>query len=140
MIGLSVSLIKNGQVRKTNPKYPNFSFVSPLDKGEDTWQSQRRSGSQMPLDSPDFQKICPNPLPLTPRELQVLRELALGNSNKIIAKILSISTYTVDGYVKDIYRKLGVRNRSMAAVMAFHHGVLEINSSALVGDRITSSA
>lgn len=87
----------------------------------------------MPLDSPNHQQSYPQSLPLTPREQQVLRELALGNSNKIIAKILSISTYTVDGYVKDIYRKLGVRNRSMAAVIAFHHGVLDLSSPALAG-------
>ena len=85
----------------------------------------------MPLDSPIQQRMYPESLPLTPREQQVLRELAQGNSNKIIAKILSISTYTVDGYVKDIYRKLGVRNRSMAAVMACHHGILDMNSPAM---------
>lgn len=62
------------------------------------------------------------PLDLTPRECDVLRELAQGNSNKLIARALSISTYTVDGYVKDIYRKLGVCNRSMAAVIAVRHG------------------
>ncbi|MDP1540086.1 MAG: LuxR C-terminal-related transcriptional regulator [Moraxellaceae bacterium] len=60
---------------------------------------------------------------LTPRECDVLRELAQGGSNKLIARSLSISTYTVDGYVKDIYRKLGVCNRSMAAVIAVRHGL-----------------
>ncbi|WP_029888728.1 response regulator transcription factor [Polycyclovorans algicola] len=63
-------------------------------------------------------------LPLTRREQDVLRELAKGNSNKHIARALFISAYTVDGYVKVIYRKLGVRNRSMAAVMAVHHGLV----------------
>ncbi|MBQ0794734.1 response regulator transcription factor [Zhongshania sp.] len=55
-----------------------------------------------------------------------MRELAQGRSNKTIAKTLCISTYTVDGYVKDIFRKLRIRNRSMAAVVAFHQGVLGI--------------
>ncbi|MEX1668267.1 response regulator transcription factor [Zhongshania guokunii] len=89
----------------------------------------------MPLNSAKQQLMHTEPLPLTPREQQVLRELAHGNSNKIIAKLLSISTHTVDGYVKDIYRKLGVRNRSMAAVIALHHGILDMNSPALLGNR-----
>lgn len=87
----------------------------------------------MPLDSPNHQRIDSEALPLTPREQDVLRELALGNSNKTIAKILSISTHTVDGYVKDIYRKLGVHNRSMAAVIAFHHGILDMPNLAMTG-------
>jgi DNA-binding NarL/FixJ family response regulator len=64
-------------------------------------------------------------LPLTLREQDVLRVLAQGNSNKKIARALSLSPHTVDGYVKDIYRKLGVHNRSMATAVAFHYGVLE---------------
>ena len=67
-------------------------------------------------------------LPLTPREQEVLKELALGNSNKLIARALSISPYTVDGYVKDIYRKLGVRNRSMATAIAVYLGILDVQA------------
>tara|TARA_R110001592_G_scaffold6774_15_gene36891 strand:+ start:4216 stop:4476 length:261 start_codon:yes stop_codon:yes gene_type:complete len=83
--------------------------------------------ADMPLDSPNPQQA--QALPLTPREQDVLRELAQGNSNKIIAKTLSISIYTVDGYVKNIYRKLGVRNRSMAAVVAVHNGIFDMESA-----------
>ncbi|WP_269619430.1 response regulator transcription factor [Zhongshania sp. BJYM1] len=93
----------------------------------------------MPLDSPNHQRIEAQALPLTRREHDVLRELALGNSNKTIAKILSISAHTVDGYVKDIYRKLGVHNRSMAAVIAFHHGILDIPNRAMSGDHRISA-
>ncbi|HBN13770.1 MAG: hypothetical protein CMQ46_08890 [Gammaproteobacteria bacterium] len=67
----------------------------------------------------------PQSLPLTQREQDVLRELAQGNSNKKIARVLCLSPHTVDGYVKDIYRKLGVHNRSMATAVAFHYGVLK---------------
>ena len=74
----------------------------------------------------------PDALPLTPREQEVLKELALGNSNKLIARALSISPYTVDGYVKDIYRKLGVRNRSMATALAVHLGILDVQSIAAI--------
>ena len=93
----------------------------------------------MPLDSPNIYQLHSNRLPLTPREHQVLKELALGSSNKLIAKNLSISTYTVDGYVKEIYRKLGVRNRSMAAVMALHHGILDMSSPAMASSQKNSA-
>ena len=86
--------------------------------------------AKMPLDSHNPIQQQLQALPLTPREHDVLRELAQGNSNKTIAKTLSISTYTVDGYVKDIFRKLRIRNHSMAAVVAFHHGMLEMASRA----------
>ncbi len=45
----------------------------------------------------------------------------------MIAHILSISMYTVDGYVKEIYRKLGIRNRTMATLFAVQHGILNLN-------------
>jgi len=66
-------------------------------------------------------------LTATPLECQVLHELAMGKSNKIFANILSISMCTVDGYVKDIYRNLGVRNRAMATLVAIQHGILQLN-------------
>jgi DNA-binding NarL/FixJ family response regulator len=83
--------------------------------------------SRQPAGQSPHQPV-PQPLPLSRREHEVLRELALGNSNKRIARALYISAYTVDGYVKDIYRKLGVHNRSMAAVIAVHHGLLNAPS------------
>ncbi|MBQ0794728.1 LuxR C-terminal-related transcriptional regulator [Zhongshania sp.] len=97
--------------------------------------ANRKVIAKMPLDSHNPIQQPLQALPLTPREHDVLRELAQGNSNKTIAKTLSISTYTVDGYVKDIFRKLGVRNRSMAAVVAFHHGMLEMTSPARIASR-----
>ncbi|MBD2859437.1 helix-turn-helix transcriptional regulator [Spongiibacter sp. KMU-158] len=81
----------------------------------------------MPLDNASMLYSDAKPLPLTPREHQVLQELAQGKSNKMIANILSISMYTVDGYVKEIYRKLGVRNRAMATLVAIQCGILELN-------------
>jgi DNA-binding NarL/FixJ family response regulator len=51
----------------------------------------------------------------------------MGKSNKIFANILFISMCTVDGYVKDIYRNLGVRNRAMATLVAIQHGILQLN-------------
>ncbi len=60
---------------------------------------------------------------LTPRELEILECIADGSSNKMIARVLSISDGTVKLHVKAILRKLGMRSRVEAAVAAVEHGL-----------------
>jgi len=60
---------------------------------------------------------------LTPRELEILRHLAEGESNKIIARHLGISDGTVKLHVKAILRKLGLASRVEAAVLAVQRGL-----------------
>jgi two-component system nitrate/nitrite response regulator NarL len=60
---------------------------------------------------------------LTPRELEILRHLAEGQSNKGIARALDITDGTVKLHVKSILRKLGVRSRVEAAVLAVEQGL-----------------
>jgi DNA-binding NarL/FixJ family response regulator len=60
--------------------------------------------------------------PLTPRELEVLRRLAEGLSNKRIATALQISPRTVNFHLDNIYRKLGVASRTEALVVALQQG------------------
>lgn len=55
---------------------------------------------------------------LTKREAQVLDLIGLGLRNAEVSKELGISENTVSGYIKDIYRKLGISSRAEAAVMA----------------------
>jgi DNA-binding CsgD family transcriptional regulator len=59
---------------------------------------------------------------LTPRERDVLRLIARGASNKQIAAELFLSIGTVKGYVSAILPKLGVADRSGAALLATKHG------------------
>ncbi len=61
--------------------------------------------------------------PLTKRESEVLRQLALGLSNKEIAQALNISYETVKEHVQHILRKLGVADRTQAAVWAVRKGL-----------------
>ncbi|RID97407.1 response regulator [Simplicispira hankyongi] len=56
--------------------------------------------------------------PLSPREEEVLREIALGASNKEIARTLDIAETTVKIHVQHILRKLGLSSRVQAAVYA----------------------
>lgn len=60
---------------------------------------------------------------LTERERDVLRQIALGASNKQIAQTLHLSEGTVKGYVSAILAKLGVDDRTQAALYAVKHGL-----------------
>ena len=60
---------------------------------------------------------------LTPRELEILSHVAEGQSNKMIARDLSITDGTVKLHVKAILRKLGVHSRVEAAVIAVEQGL-----------------
>ena len=62
---------------------------------------------------------------LTPRELDVLRLIARGESNKRIAAQLNLSLGTVKGYVSAVLEKLGVADRTGAALFATKHGLGE---------------
>ncbi len=63
-------------------------------------------------------------IPLSNREMQVLRHVALGLSNLDIARSLSITVDTVKEHVQSILRKLQVSDRTQAAVWAIRHGVI----------------
>ncbi|HEX7122867.1 MAG TPA: LuxR C-terminal-related transcriptional regulator, partial [Gemmatimonadaceae bacterium] len=62
--------------------------------------------------------------PLTTRELQVMRLVAKGQSNRAIAEALAISERTVDRHVSNILRKLDVPSRSAATAHAINHGLV----------------
>jgi HD-GYP domain-containing protein (c-di-GMP phosphodiesterase class II) len=64
------------------------------------------------------------PSGLTAREVEVLRHLARGMSQKEIAERLVISRKTASNHVEHIYSKIGVSNRAMASLFATRHGLL----------------
>lgn len=64
-------------------------------------------------------------LNLTPREIQVLRHIGLGLSNKEIASSLGISVETVKEHVQNILRKVGANDRTDAAVRAVRMGLVD---------------
>ena len=65
------------------------------------------------------------PAPLTPRELQVLREIARGSANKEIARDLRVAAGTVKIHVERILHKLGAANRADASIRAMRMGLLD---------------
>jgi DNA-binding NarL/FixJ family response regulator len=63
---------------------------------------------------------------LTPREIDVLRLIAGGNANKLIADQLSITEETVKGHVKNILSKLGASDRTHAVTIALKRGIIDL--------------
>ena len=61
---------------------------------------------------------------LTPRELEVLRLVAAGETNKAIATKLVLSERTVDRHVSNIFTKVGVTSRAAATAYAYKHELL----------------
>jgi DNA-binding NarL/FixJ family response regulator len=63
---------------------------------------------------------------LTGRELDVLQLLVKGRSNKELAESLRISEDTVKSHIKTLFDKLGVRDRTEAAISAIRHGIVHL--------------
>lgn len=61
-------------------------------------------------------------VPLSPREMEILRYVTQGKSNKEIAQLLGISHQTVKNHMTSILKKLDVRDRTQAAVYALRRG------------------
>ena len=63
---------------------------------------------------------------LTSREIEVLRLIAAGKANKLVASDLSITEETVKGHVKSILSKLGASDRTHAVTIALKRGMIEL--------------
>jgi DNA-binding NarL/FixJ family response regulator len=87
-------------------------------------EGTRYMPAEFKLPRPDG-KAAPDALlgQLSQRELQVWHGLSRGKSNKEIARDLEVQETTVKLHVKTLYRKLGVANRTQAAILATEHGV-----------------
>ena len=83
------------------------------------WVGERASALLKELAAPAW------PAGLTGREVEVLRLIAAGHSNRTIAETLFISPNTVLRHVSNIFTKTGVANRAEAAAYATRHGLAE---------------
>jgi len=109
-----------------------FEICIPLDKKRKDEDQQRRyvealekSIRELNADLPAASKETPSEdLRLTARELEVLRLIAKGFSNKEIANILKIRLDTVKTHIKNIFFKLDVTDRTKAAIWASSHNLI----------------
>jgi two-component system nitrate/nitrite response regulator NarL len=76
---------------------------------------------------------------LSPQEWLILRGLAEGQPNKVIAREVGAAEATVKVHVKNIFRKIGVTNRTQAAMWARAHGAIETpeEENAPIGGKTT---
>jgi len=64
---------------------------------------------------------------LTPREMDVLRLIAGGNANKIIAAELSLTEETVKSHIRSILSKLGANDRTHAVAIGLKRGIIQLS-------------
>ena len=72
---------------------------------------------------PPSARRADNPEALTTRELEVLRLVAAGRSNREIADELVLSVRTVERHINNLYTKIGARGKADATTYAFRHGL-----------------
>ena len=103
----------------TSPRHsPPTSSSRPSSAciGARSWWAIRRSGARPSLDWPGRAEG------LTDRESEILALITQAKSNTDIAEIAYLSLNTVKSHLKTLYRKLGVRSRTEAALWGVRHG------------------
>lgn len=85
------------------------------------------------------ERIRVGDIPLSQRELDIIRHLATGHSNKAIAKDLSITEATVKVHLKTVLRKIGVTNRTQVAIWAVQHGVVHAGGHPVGNGNVTNA-
>jgi DNA-binding CsgD family transcriptional regulator/pimeloyl-ACP methyl ester carboxylesterase len=89
-------------------------FCDGIEPAEDTVASMATAAPGHPV---------PPPNGLSRRELEVLRLLAAGESNRQIARRLNLSPHTIERHVANLYRKIGARGRADATAYAMRNGL-----------------
>jgi len=121
-IARAVALGAVGYLVKTTSKEDLLSAIRRAAAGESIWTREELRRVTGALSTPRV--TIDLEVPLTRRESEVLKQLALGLSNKEIALALSISYETVKEHVQHILRKVGVSDRTQAAVWAVRKGLV----------------
>ncbi len=121
-IARAVALGASDYVLKGSPREDIIATIQAAAAGE----SPSRTGELKRIASVMKARrvVDDDDVPLTQRETQVLRHVALGLSNKEIARSLEISVETVKEHVQNILRKITVTDRTQAAVWAVRKGLV----------------
>lgn len=122
-IARAVALGATDYVLKGSPREDIIATITAAARGESPSRSGelRRIAGAMKI----RQTVDDDEVPLTQRETQVLRHVALGLSNREIGRSLEISVETVKEHVQNILRKIAVSDRTQAAVWAVRKGLVD---------------
>lgn len=115
-VARAVALGAAGYVLKDSDRNRLIEAVRGAATGESIWTREELRRVTGALATPRLSAEVE--VPLTQRESEVLKQLALGLTNKEIAQALHISYETVKEHVQHILRKIGVTDRTQAAVWA----------------------
>jgi DNA-binding NarL/FixJ family response regulator len=121
-IARAVALGASGYLVKNASRDEIIAAVRRVSAGESIWSREGLRKITGALSTP--RAPAEIDAPLTKRESEVLRQLALGLSNKEIAQALDISYETVKEHVQHILRKLSVTDRTQAAVWAVRKDIV----------------
>ncbi|MBI3465357.1 MAG: response regulator transcription factor [Planctomycetes bacterium] len=121
-VARAVALGASGYVLKGSSREEFVQAIRTVASGETAWSREDLRRVTGALATPRLDADVD--VPLTQRESEVLRQLALGLTNKEIAQALHISYETVKEHVQHILRKLGVSDRTQAAVWAVRKGLV----------------
>jgi DNA-binding NarL/FixJ family response regulator len=112
-IARAVALDAQGYLAKTSSSKEIVAAIKLVAGGEDLWTREvlRRVGGSLAVKGG-------SDVALTKRESEVLKQVAFGLTNKEIAHALGISYETVKEHVQHVLRKIGVSDRTQAAVWA----------------------
>jgi len=115
-VARAVALGAAGYVLKDSHRNKLLESIRGAASGESVWTREELRRVTGALATPRL--AAEVEVPLTQRESEVLKQLALGLTNKEIAQALHISYETVKEHVQHILRKIGVTDRTQAAVWA----------------------
>jgi DNA-binding NarL/FixJ family response regulator len=121
-VARSVALGASGYLLKGSTRDELLAAFRKVAAGEDAWTRDELRRVTGALATPRM--AADVEVPLTQRESEVLRQLAFGLTNKEIGQSLGISYETVKEHVQHILRKIGVTDRTQAAVWAVRKGLV----------------
>ena len=121
-IARAVALGAAGYVLKGASKAKLLDTIRKAAAGQNSWSREELRRVTGALATPRL--VSDVEVPLTQRESEVLLQLVLGATNKEIAQALKISYETVKEHVQHVLRKIGVTDRTQAAVWAVRHGLV----------------
>jgi DNA-binding NarL/FixJ family response regulator len=124
-----ISIFENAESIFRATKAGAIAYVSKAAKVSEIIQAIRRVATGKPYFSEGLEKKLANRHAqenLTPRELEVLKLVASGLSNKEIVAALHISLSSVKLHLQNIFSKLGVQDRTQATAIALQRGIVRL--------------